>query len=303
MDGKSLLREVRESLLESSNSTFMSERTTYGYLWDAAIEFADQTGCLQKTASITTVAEQAAYDLPADYLRPWQQDNDFRWYLKINDGTNNHLVYWTDYGNQVRNDADTSKTIPDNWSIIPAETLESQLTGTATSTSASVGGKSSLIDTAADFSTVSAGDIVHNTTDGSDGIVLAVTSTTQLEVSLFEGSANDWTSGDAYVIQPQTRQQIVFSPAFSTAGYTVTFYYVQRPAPVFHDYGMYRFPVQVSRALAKYAAWMYKYRDQKPNEADPLFMVWDRALRQNKRQSDRGLIKNKSIQVNFMGRR
>ena len=59
-------------------------------------------------------------------------------------------------------------------------TLHWIVTGTRTTTSAgaAVGGASTLTDTGGDFSDVSPGDIVHNTTDGSDGIVLSKTSST-----------------------------------------------------------------------------------------------------------------------------
>jgi hypothetical protein len=39
-------------------------------------------------------------------------------------------------------------------------------------------------------------------------------------------------------------------------------YYIQRPAPVFHDYGAYRFPTHQQNALVDYAAARYKLRDK-----------------------------------------
>jgi hypothetical protein len=58
-----------------------------------------------------------------------------------------------------------------------------------------------LTDSGADFVTagVAAGDIVHNTTDGSSGTITAVTATT-VTATLAGGSDNDWDNGDAYSI-------------------------------------------------------------------------------------------------------
>ena len=61
--------------------------------------------------------------------------------------------------------------------------------------------QATLSDSGADFVTagVAAGDIVHNTTDGSSGTITAVTATT-VTATLAGGSDNDWDNGDAYSI-------------------------------------------------------------------------------------------------------
>jgi hypothetical protein len=51
---------------------------------------------------------------------------------------------------------------------------------------------------------------------------------------------------------------------------------------VYSDFGQYPFATGYEDAIIKYAAWMYKYRDSKPQLADPLYMVYDRMLRKAK---------------------
>jgi hypothetical protein len=274
MDGKDLLRRLRQLLNEDTDSGWMDTQTSYDFLYEAAKELVDRTGCLRSTQSITTVADDDEYNLNPDFMRLYLRNSAGNYYIKLNDGSNNHFPTWKDYEDIVYDDNTTSVTIPSFFSII--DTAKStQVTGTATSTSAASAGQCTLTDTAADFSDVNAGAIIHNTTDGSDGVVLSKTSSTVLVVALFGGTANDWTSSDAYVIQPQSRYQIYLTPPPSTAGYTITVYYIQQPAPVYSDYGIYRFSDQYKEAMVKYAFWLYKYRDKEPDMADSMYKFWD----------------------------
>ena len=186
------------------------------------------------------------------------------------------------YEDVIKDDNTSSVSIPSHFTIIDNATLPTQETGTATSDGDASGGQCTLTDTAATFETslVSAGDIVHNTTDVSDGVVLSVTSETALVCALFGGTGNDWDTDDAYVIQPQGRIQIQFEPPPSTADHTVTVYYIQRPAPVFSDYGVYRFQSQYARPILAYAWWLYKYKDREPNYGDKFFLIFERAVKQ-----------------------
>ena len=191
---------------------------------------------------------------------------------------------------------------PDHFTIIDDPVLDNQVTGTATGDGAASGGQCILTDTAADFSDVSAGDIVHNTTDGSDGVVLSKTSTTVLVTALFNGTADDWTSSDAYVIQPQGKLQLILDPPPSTGGHTLTVHYIQQPAPVYSDYGTFRFQSQYMDAIIKYAAFQYKYRDREPNYGDVYYMHWDRQVRMANHNLNRTLKRNK-LTVNMKARR
>ena len=78
----------------------------------------------------------------------------------------------------------SSDTLP-----IPSPGL-TQITGTTTATTAS-----KLVDVGADFSTVSIGDIVYNTTDSTSVTVTAIDSSTILSVS-----ADIFTSPEGYTI-------------------------------------------------------------------------------------------------------
>lgn len=271
MDGSTLLRRLRQLLGEDSDSGWLDNFTSYDFLYDAAIEFVDRTGCLHAEQEITTVAEQTDYDLEPDFLRLYMKNSSGNYYIKYNDGTNNFFPTWKDYEDMFYEDNTTSVTLPSKFTIIDTD-LPDQVTGTTTSAGASSGGECTLTDTAADFSDVEAGAIVHNTTDSSSGVVLSKTSTTALVTSLFGGTDNDWTSGDAYVIQPNARFKLILDPPPSTASHTVTVPYVQRPVPVYSNYGVYRFTNPM--VIVKYAAFLYKYRDKEPNFGDALYKFW-----------------------------
>ena len=62
MDGLNLLRLIREGLDEDSSSDFLDDHLSYDYLYEAALAFVSKTKCLRTTQSITTVADQEAYD-------------------------------------------------------------------------------------------------------------------------------------------------------------------------------------------------------------------------------------------------
>lgn len=300
MDGNALLYSLRNLLEEDSGSTFLDTRTSYEFLYEAACDFCDETQCLKSSQTITTVAEQTDYTLNADFLRLYMRDTDNKYFLKLSDGSTTSFIAWEDYQDFFYTTSSTSVTRPNYFAIID-DSQDSQATGTATSTSTATGGKSTLTDTAGDFSDVSAGDPVNNTTDGSSGYVISKTSSTVLQVALFGGTNNLFTSGDAYIIQPQGRMKIILDPAPSTAGYTITVPYVQRPNPVFTSYDSYRFQSQYMKAIVKYAAWLYKYRDREPNYGDAWFKFWDREIRKAQDSLDQSLNRQR-FTVNFRKR-
>lgn len=278
MDGKNLLYKIRQVLDEDSLSSFMDDRTSFDFLYEAAIELAMRTKLLVSSQTITTVADQEGYTLNADFLGLYAKDYSGRFFVKYNDGGTNSFPFYHDYEDVLFEDQTASVPQPNYFSVISDPDKDTQVSGTATGTAAQTGYESTLTDTAGDFSDVSAGDTIHNTTDGSDGMVLSKTSSTVLQVALFGGTSNDWTSGDAYVIQPQGRMKLILNPPPSTAGHTVTVNYIKRPDPVYSHYGTYRFQNHHMTALIKYAAWLYKYRDREPQTGDMLFKYWDRQV-------------------------
>ena len=296
-DGKDLLRRLRQALNEESGGGWLDTQTSYDWLYDAAVEYVDRTGCLRQTQSITTVAEDSDYDINPDYLRLYLKNSDNNYYLKYNDGSNDHFLTWRDYEDIYYENNTDSVSVPSRFSIIDAD-LPTQLTGTASAAGAAAGGQCTL--TASGFSTVEAGSIVHNTTDGSDGIVLSKTSTTALVTALFGGTNNDWSNADAYVIQPQARYQLIIDPPPSTASHTITLPYIKRPDPVYSDYGLYAF-INPS-ILVGYAAWKYKYRDKEPNFGDAFYKFWEADVQKRGRNINQGQRTN-DMNVNLKKRK
>ena len=377
MDGKDSIRRLRQVLDEESTGTWLDDRTSYDFIWEAAKEFVQRTRCLSGYYEFKTVANQANYVLPVDYLGLFLKDGNDRFFLKFSDGSGNTSIYYRDYqdirrlnnvqtydiqqgtlttaattlqdtgqdfsdwetssGNAgymvvftntvgtefwaylgaastTTNADDTvavysdlamgstgwnggtpsgtasfyriqkvsSQGIPDCFAIRDKQALYSQITGTATSDGSATGGESTLTDTSGVFITtdyVGKGDVIHNTTDASDGVVLSITSATALKCALFGGTDNEWDSSDAYVIQPQGRLEIYFDPPPSTSGYLARIDFVERPDPVYSDYGVYRFRQQAMEAIIKRAAFSYKYRDNEPDFGDRLFVQWDNEVR------------------------
>ncbi|MEA2066549.1 MAG: hypothetical protein U9O65_05565 [Thermotogota bacterium] len=265
MDGKDLKRRVRQFLNEPSTSSFLDARTTYDFLYEAAKAWVIASKCLRKTQTITTVADQRAYTLDGDFLGHYLRDDDRDFFIKYNDGSNDYFLDFKTYQEIIHDNNTDSQSIPDYWGITTDPTLDDQITGTASADGDATGGKARLTVASAKFADVTAGDVVHNTTDASDGIIAKVVSTVALDVCLFGGTDNEIDASDTFIIQPRGRLQLVFDPPPSTTSHTVTVYALQSPAPVYSDYDIYPFAYDYAEALAKYAAWLYKYRDKEPD--------------------------------------
>lgn len=290
MDGKLLKERLRELLNEDSGSGFLDDRTTFDFCYEAALATADSLQNLKTSISLTTVANQAGYTLPANFSKLYLRDSNKKFFIKYNDGTNDNFLLHSNYEDIVYSNNSTSVSIPNRFTIMDYPTLGSNVTGTATSAGDDVGGKSILTDVAASFiTTTSVGDVVHNTTDASVGYVVEITDATHIKVCLFGGTDNEWDVSDAYVIVTQGRMQVILDPAPSTSAHTITIYYLAKPTPVYSDYDTYRFPPEYQNALVKYAAWLYKYRDREPQFGDAFFTFWDRELRKNKNTVDKSL--------------
>lgn len=272
MNGQLLLNQLRVLLSEESSSVFMDDLTSYTYLNEAATEIVLQTKGLRGSQTLTIVASQPEYTLNPDFLELYLMNTSKNHIIRVNDGSNNHFIMWRPYEEIVIADqSGITQALPDYFTIIDHPTLADQISGLVTAVGAATGGVSTLTDTSEDFSDVGEGDVVTNSTDGSQGYVLTKTSSTVLTTALFGGSDDDWTSGDSYVIQPQGRYQLIVDPPPSTAGYTVWVPYVQRPGPVYSSFQVFRLPAHYAPAMIKYAVWLYKYRDREPNLGDHLY--------------------------------
>lgn len=302
MDGKSLTNGLAALLNETtSSSSFLESRVSYDYIYEAACEFCRRTRVLTASQEITTVADQTNYDLNADFLSLYLRDDQNRYIVKFNDGSNDYFLPFRDYESIVYANQTDSVEIPSNFSIIDKSTLTDRITGSVTSSGASTNSECTCTDSSEPFTNVKVGDDIHNTTDGSDGVVIAVTSTSALVTALFGGTDNDWDSSDAYIVVPQGRKQLVLDPPPSTAAYTVTIMYIQKPDPVYSPYRTYRFDRQYEPAIIKYAAWLYKYRDSAPNFGDSFYKYWDSQVRMAAKTEHKSLNKP-SMRVNFMKR-
>lgn len=302
MDGKNYLYSLRQTLLEDDDSQFMDDFTSYGLLYEAAVTIALQLKSLRTTQTITTVADQADYTLNGDYAGLFLQNSSRNYYLVYNDGTNNTFITWKAYEEMILLDSQSSATIPSRFTVKDEGTIPTRLSSTTTAVGAASGGECTLTDATADFTDVWAGDYVHNTTDGSMGVILSKTSTTALVTALFNGTSNDWSNADSYVIQPATRYTLQFDPPTATASHTATLHYVMKPAPVFSDYGIYPFRSHMDSALVKYAAWLYKYRDRQPDYGDKWFVHYDNQMRKYGTTENR-ILRKKRFLVNLKSRR
>jgi len=303
MDGKTLLYALRQLLEEDSGSGYIDNLTSYNFLNEAAVRLQQISGYLKSEDSITTAADTYQYDLNADYMGLYLKNSSKNYFIDYNDGSSTTFVTWVPYEKIILADSfSDSSSVPGRFSVKDSPSLASQVTGTATSAGAATGGKSTLTDTAADFSDVEAGDWVHNTTDGSDGIIVSKTSSTVLTTALFNGTNDDWSSSDAYVIQPQGRLRLIVDPPSSTASHTITVYYLQRPAPVYTDYDVFRFPREYTPALVKYAAWLYKYRDREPNYGDKWYVAFQDQAGRLKSQTNH-MLRRHTFQMHLKARR
>jgi len=292
MDGKELKRRLRELLNEDSNSEWLDDRTTYDFLYEAATELVNKIHCLKDTQSITTVADQTDYNLSTDFLKLYLTDQSGKLVVKWGD---DNFITWKDESDVIYGNQTTSVTMPDSFTVSNAD-VPSQVSGTTTSAGAATGGLSALTDTGADFTNIEAGSSVHNTTDGSTGVVTSKAASTVLNTALFGGTANDWTSGDSYIIQPQARFKLILDPPPSGVE-TITVHYIKKPAPVYSDYQVYGFVDQYATALIKYAFWLYKYRDKEANFGDAMYRYWDDNVRRAGYSMNQSL--NRKMKVSF----
>lgn len=271
---------------------------------------ASRANALISSQDITTVDGTSAYNLNANFHRLYLMDDQNRYFIKVYDGKNYYFKYWVSYDSIYLGNNLAEVAIPDTFTITQASSL-TQKTGTATATG-SLGssysifgqtlGETTLTDSTADFSTVTIGDLVHNITDGSHGVVIAVTSSTAVVCALFGGTNNYFTAtNDSYIINPQARYRLILDPPCSTSGYIATVPYIAKPDPVYSYYRRYNLPAGYEQALIQYAAWLYRYRDREPNFGDAFFKNWTMMVTQLNTTLNQGM-KRDGFGVNFSKR-
>jgi len=265
MDGKKLTREMLDWLDQPLASDLeANQRRIYEMLDLAAGIFCRETFCLHTSVQITTVADKQNYDLPPDFIELYMKSSRGRYFIKYFDGSNYSYPIRTSYEKIFHTYATNPKAIPGRFAVIDKEETEDLIQGTVDESEDPMYGEVDLFDEDKSFTTtdrVYPRDIVHNEKDGSTGYVLSIVNEHWLKVALFLGKDNRFVFGEiipTYTIQPAAEKQIVLDQPSSTTGHIMTVPYICMPAPVYSDYGFWRFPPRVCKAIAAGAATIYK---------------------------------------------
>jgi len=262
MDGKKLTREVLDFLDESAPSDIhANQRRIYECLDMAVSIYCRETRGLHVEVDITTVEDQQAYDLPPDLIDLYMKNSSGRFFVKFYNGSNYSWPLKTSYEKLFKTNLTDTKDIPGRFAIIDKADKESLIEGTADAAGAKSGGHCILQDDSMLFTTTNRAyprDIIHNVTDVSTGYVLSITDATHLVAALFQGSNNDWTQNDSYIIQPAAEKQLVLDAPSGTAGYIITVPYICMPSPVFSDFAFWRLSSRTCKAIAAGAASIFK---------------------------------------------
>lgn len=260
MDGKTARLFVKDLVRGSSRPDVYNIKKAFDLLNAGAEEFVLRTQSITSSQSITTVADQANYDLEPDFSGLYLKTDDpkgGKYFIRYNDGTTTFIATYMAHQTVYYNNDTTSVSIPPNFTIHDKTSLPSQLTGATTSAGALSGGVATLTDTGESFeTTVNPRDIVHDTSNGYSGVVLSVTDDENLITAIFDdnGDPQAWASSSAWVIQPNPLTQIQLVPPPSTASHTVTVPYVVKPNPVYGDFYTWRINEVYHKAFCFYAA-------------------------------------------------
>ena len=272
MDGQTLLREVRQLLNEPSGSSFLNDRMTYDFLYEAAVLTTIRTQAFRSEQSITTIASNRNYGLNPDFIALYLMDDSNKRFIKYTASSADHFLYERSYDNIILQNNTTPVTIPYGFTI-KDKSAQTQISGSG-SISAISNDEYTFTDGAQTFTTTVAGGDLINMTSGGSGIVLEVTSNVALKAAFFDSAS----SGN-YLLNPQGRFELILDPPPTNSGDIITIYYIQRPNPVYASYRRYNFPIDYKAALVHYAAWKYKYVDQEANFGDKFYLYWDNTVR------------------------
>ena len=306
MIGAVLQQKLNQQIAEFA-STWIDLKTSFDYLYEAAKDFAKETRACHENQVITTVATQPSYNLNPDFLEVMTKDDHDNYVVGYSDGTNTTWLSWESWSDYVQNL--NSPGTPTRFCIVDAPIVDS-FAGIATATGSVIGGEATLTDAAAtQFLTLYPGDYVVNTSGVGllaiySGVVLGAIATNTVKTAMFDitvrgGAYASWAINNTYFIQPASRYQIYLDPPPLTTGSSVFVTYLSKPHPVYSDYGTYPFATGYEDALVKYAAWLYRYRDSKPQLADPLYAAYERAMRKGK-SVHRKAVGVVGYRINFM---
>jgi hypothetical protein len=306
MDGWTLLFELRESLNESSSSTYLNDQVSYGHLYSAAQKINLATAAITSSQTITTTATTSEYGLNPDYMGLYLMDLNKELFVKYNDLIDDYFVTFQPYEEVYYQNNSDDKSIPDRFTIKDVTTAVANVTGNASAGGALVNGEATLTDAsiATKFATIAAGDLVHNTTSAYHGIVISKTSSTALVTAMFDenGDAKAWDLADAYIVVPQGRFALVVDPPSLTSLHTITVPYIKKPSPVFSPYRSYSFPLECKDAMVEYAAFKYKYRDREPSFGDKFYQWFDKEVKDISKQTRHSLNRG-GFTMNMKGKR
>lgn len=275
MDGKQLTRAVLDYIDDHSLSGLRDkQRRIYECLDQAAAIFCRETKCLTSTATLTTTESGQHYDLPPDFIDLYmRRSGTDRYYVRYYDGSVYSWPSVVSLDRLFRSNLTDTKETPTRVAIRSKESQESLIQGTADAAGESSNGLAILQDDSMLFTTenrVWPRDIVHNKTDGSDGVVVEVTDSTHLKVALFNGNDNDWSEEDVYTIIPAAEHQLSLEAPAATAGHRITVPYLCMPTPVYSDYGFWSFAPRVCRGIAAGAAALLQLPEQSYDESKVL---------------------------------
>ena len=286
MIGALYLQQLNE-LLSEFGGNWKNIKISFDYLYEAAKDFSKETSSCHNTQTITTIANQAAYNLNPDFLEILSTDNHGKgivaYSLGLGQGSYTNWLSWESYSNYLQNN-DNQPGYPSFFAISDVS-IPTRITGTAIENSSERGGESNLYTVLENIPVVFPGDSIINITQNYYGVILQPglpIITAMFDLSMRGGEYASWNDGDEFLIQPQPRYQIFLDPAPNETGQIITVSYLAKPAPVYSDYGTYPFATGYEEAIIKYAAWLYKYRDSKPGLGDPLYVAYERAMRKGK---------------------
>jgi len=307
MIGFDYLQRLNQILNDAHPAGYwMDKKTSFDFIFEAAKDMNKKLKAKHSSQNFTTTINNISYPLYPDFME-----------ILTEDGYNNKIIKYTtsggnvtwlrraSYGHILHDNNTTAVPVPTRFAVTDYA-LASRIAGAITLASTNAGGETSLTDSNANFTLVNPGDAVLNTTQSFIGIVLAKVSTTVLTTAMFNVSKTqsayaDWTLSDAYIIQPQAQYQLIIDPPPANPADTITTAYIQKPAPVYSDYGSYTFAAGYEEALLKYAFWLYKYRDTNPNFGDAFYKFYDSQVREAK-NVHRGATTPRGFKVSFIKR-
>jgi hypothetical protein len=263
MDGKTLLRLFLDALGDGEfYGDYSSSRKAYESLDWAANVFCREAMPILSEAVLTTVLSQQEYDLPPDFIELYARDRAGRQRILYSGGGQTRWPYRVTADKIFFSNITTAaSTAPAAFAIVSAANAPDAVTGTASSDAAAAAGECRMYDSTKSFTStnrVYPRDVVHNLTDGSSGYVLEVVDATHLDVALFDGTANDFSSGDSYRILPSSRSRIKLDRPAGVAGHSLRVPYYALCLPVFAEARAWRFAERTCRAIVAGAVSLFK---------------------------------------------